>query len=39
MTQSELGALKEAARKGYATMLPAPIQFTLPRTKPRKGGE
>lgn len=38
MTQSELGALKEAAQKGHATMLPVPIQFTQPRTKPRKGG-
>jgi len=38
MTQSDLGALKRAARNVQATKLAGPIKFTQPRTKAKKGG-
>lgn len=38
MTQSDLGAMKRAARNVQATKLAGPIKFTQPRTKAKKGG-
>ncbi|MDP3151441.1 MAG: hypothetical protein Q8N23_02145 [Archangium sp.] len=38
LTQSELGALKQAARNAQASNLPGSIKFTQPRTKAKKGG-
>lgn len=35
--QSELGALKQAARNAQASNLPGSIKFTQPRTKAKKG--